>query len=142
MGIDLTFAGQLLKLIGNGTAIANIADNAAASPLTNLYWALHSADPAGGNQATSEIAYTGYARVASLRTSSGLVVVGSSILPVADFSFPNPSAAAGAVATFISLGSAASGAGKLLWSGALSTPITVAIGNPPLISGGSSISVL
>lgn len=142
MGIDLVFAGQLLKLIANASAIANIADNAASSPLTNLYWALHTADPFGGNQSSSEIAYTGYARVASLRTSAGLLVVGTSIVPAADFTFPNPSGAAGAIASYISLGTAVSGSGKLLWSGALSTPITIAVGNPPLISGGSTIAVV
>jgi hypothetical protein len=43
---------NLLKLIFNAVAIANIADNAAASPLTNLFWALHTADPGdAGTQA-------------------------------------------------------------------------------------------
>ena len=32
-----TFSNDLLKLIFNATAIANIADNAASGPLTNLY---------------------------------------------------------------------------------------------------------
>lgn len=142
MAIDLTFANQLLKLIANGAPIANIADNAASSPLTSLYWALHTADPTGGNQATSEITYTGYARVASLRSSAGLLVVGSSIVPIADFSFPNPSGAAGAIASYISLGTAVSGTGKLLWSGALLASQTITIGNPPLIKSGSTISVV
>jgi len=31
------FENSLLKLIFNATAIANLADNAATSPLTNLY---------------------------------------------------------------------------------------------------------
>src|SRR5262245_35265390 len=50
-----TFDNDLLKLIFNATPIANIADNAATSPLTNLYLSLHTADPgAGGNQTTNE----------------------------------------------------------------------------------------
>jgi hypothetical protein len=50
-----TFENDLLKLIFNATAIANIADNAAASPLTNLFVALHTADPGeAGDQTTSE----------------------------------------------------------------------------------------
>ena len=32
-----TFENDLLSLIFNGTAIANLADNASASPLTKLY---------------------------------------------------------------------------------------------------------
>lgn len=141
MGIDLTFANQLLKQVVNGTAIANITDNAASSPFTSFYWALHTADPTGGNQATSEITYTSYARVAVLRTSAGLLVVGNVIATPADFTFPSPSGAAGAVATYISLGTAVSGTGKLLWSGALTPTITISVGNPPLISSGSTISV-
>ena len=46
MGKSSTFDNDWLKLIFNATAIANIADNAATSPLTNLYVALHTADPA------------------------------------------------------------------------------------------------
>lgn len=141
MGIDLSFANQILALVVNGTAIANIADNAASSPLTSLYWALHTADPTGGNQATGEITYTGYARVAAVRTSSGFIVVGAAIAPAANITFPNPSAAAGATATYISLGTAVSGTGKLLLSGVLTPSILIAIGNPPLISSGSTISV-
>ena len=35
----------ILKLIFNGTAIANIADNASASPATGWWLSLHTADP-------------------------------------------------------------------------------------------------
>ena len=69
-----TFENDLLKLIFNATAIANLADNAATSPLTNLSVALHTADPGeGGTQATNETAYTGYARVSVARTSGGWI---------------------------------------------------------------------
>ena len=34
-GKSSNFANELLKLIFNGTPIANIADNAASSPITN-----------------------------------------------------------------------------------------------------------
>jgi hypothetical protein len=45
------FETDLLGLIFNGTAITTIADNAASTPLTNLYLALHTADPGeAGNQ--------------------------------------------------------------------------------------------
>ena len=48
-----TFESDLLKLIFNATAIANIADNAASSPLTNLFVPLHTADPGeAGSQTT------------------------------------------------------------------------------------------
>ena len=66
------FENDLLKLIFNATPIAGLADNAASSPVTNLYLALHTADPGeAGDQTTSEISYTGYTRLAVLRTSGG-----------------------------------------------------------------------
>lgn len=39
------FETDILGLIYNATAIPNIADNAATSPLTELFVALHTADP-------------------------------------------------------------------------------------------------
>jgi len=68
----------LLKLLFNATAWANVADNAAGSPLTNLYVSLHNADPGeGGSQTTNETAYTNYARQAVARTSGGWTVSGT-----------------------------------------------------------------
>lgn len=70
-----TFSNDLLDLILKATAIANIADNAGASPLTNLYLSLHTADPGvGGSQLTNETAYTNYARVAVSRSGTGWTV--------------------------------------------------------------------
>ena len=61
----------LLDLIFKATAIANIADNAASSPLTNLYVSLHTSDPGeAGSQTTNECAYGSYARVAVARSGS------------------------------------------------------------------------
>ena len=69
-GKSATFENDILKLIFNGTAITNVADNAATSPLANLYVSLHTADPTdAGNQTSNEISYTGYARVAVARNS-------------------------------------------------------------------------
>ena len=63
----------ILNLIFRAVAIANIADNAAASPLTNLYWSLHTADPGeAGTQATSETSYGSYARQPVARTTGGM----------------------------------------------------------------------
>src|SRR5437660_10228120 len=73
-----TFEADILKLIFNATAIANLADNAAASPLTNISVALHTADPGEtGNMTTSEATYTGYTRVSVARTSGGWTISGT-----------------------------------------------------------------
>lgn len=106
-----------MKLIFNATAIANIADNAATSPLTNLFLALHSADPgAGGTQTTSEATYTGYARVSVARTSGGWTASGASVTLTALTSF-GACTAGGQTLTHWSVGTLTSGAGKILYSG-------------------------
>lgn len=135
-----TFENDLLKMIFNASAIANLADNAASSPLTNLYVALHTADPGEtGTQSTSEAAYTSYARVAVARTSGGFTVTGSSVSPVANISFP---ACTGSTATitFWSVGVASSGATKILYSGAVSPSISVSSGVTPILTTASTIT--
>lgn len=58
-----TFENDLLQLIFNAVAIANLAQNG-VSPITNIEVSLHTADPGeAGDQTTSETAYTGYARI-------------------------------------------------------------------------------
>jgi hypothetical protein len=136
-----TFENDVLKLIFNATAIANIADNAASSPLTNLYVSLHTADPGdAGSQTTSEISYTGYARVAVARTTGGWTVTGNSVSPVAEISFGAMTAGTGGTATHAAVGTAVSGTGKLLYKGALSPTIAVSNGVTPKITTGSTIT--
>ena len=135
-----TFENDLLKLIFQATAIANLADNAASSPLTNLYVGLHTADPGeAGDQTTSEAAYTSYARVAVARTSGGWSVSGNVASPVANIDFP--AATCGSeTETHASIGSASSGAGKLMYSGAVSPNIAVSNGVTPRLTTASTIT--
>ncbi|MDM4015853.1 phage tail fiber protein [Roseiconus lacunae] len=134
------FENDLLQLIFNATPIANIADNAGSSPLTNLFVALHTADPGeAGNQATNECAYTSYARVAVARTSGGWTVTGNSVSPNADINFPEATGGTES-ATHASIGVASSGSTKILYSGALSSPIAISSGVAPKIKSGSTIT--
>lgn len=137
-----TFENDWLKLIFNATAIANIADNAASSPLTNLYASLHTADPGeAGDQTTSEAAYTSYARVAVARTSGGWTVTANSVSPAATLSWPTSTGSPSETETFWAVGTASSGAGKLLYSGAISPTITVnAAGVTPSLTTASAIT--
>ena len=136
-----TFENDWLKLIFNATAIANIADNAAASPLTNLYVSLHTADPGeAGNQTTNETAYTGYARATVARTSGGWTVTANSVSPVANIDFGQCTASPGAAITHAAIGTALSGTGKILYSGALTPNITMAVGVIPRIPTTSTIT--
>lgn len=117
-----TFENDLLLLIFNATAIADIAENDSSSPLTNLYVALHTADPGeGGAQNASECSYTGYARVAVARSGSGWTVTGNSVSPAAAITFPQ-NTGSGQTATWFSVGTASSGANKILYRGEITTP--------------------
>src|SRR3990172_11234289 len=110
------FSSDILKLIFNATAIADLAENDATSPATTLTVALHTADPGeGGTQATSEIAYTGYARIAVARTTGGWAITGNSISPVANIDFGEMTGGAGGTVTHVSVGTGV--ANKLLYSG-------------------------
>lgn len=129
-----TFENDLLKLIFNATAIANIADNAATSPLTNLYVALHTADPGeAGDQTTSEATYTGYARVAVARSGAGWTVTGNSVSPAATITFGACTAGTNTI-TYMSVGVATSGASKILYYGAVTPNISVSSGVTPSLT--------
>ena len=135
------FENQLLQLIFNGTPIANLADNAATAPLTHLYVALHTADPGeSGNQSTNEVAYTGYARVGVARTAGGWVVTGNSVRPANSIEFGEMTAGTPGTATHASIGTAASGAGTILYRGALTPSVAFNIGVIPRIRSTSTIT--
>lgn len=124
-----TFENDFMKLIYNATAIANIADNAAASPLANLFVALHTADPGeAGDQTTSEATYTSYARVSVARTSGGWTVTNNSVSPVANIDFPAATGGANTL-THFSVGVATSGASKILHRGVIGSVMGPASGN-------------
>jgi len=136
--LGATFANDLMKLIFQGTAIANIADNAVTLPLTGLYLSLHTADPtAAGNQTSSECAYTSYARVAVSRDSSGFTVSTNSVTLTALTSFP---AATGGseTATYFAVGTASSGTGKILAAGPISPAIVISSGVTPQLDTGTT----
>jgi len=131
-----TFENDLLLLIFNATGIANIADNAASSPLTNLQVSLHSSDPGeAGSQTTNEVAYTSYARVAVARSNVGWTVSGNTVTNAALIQFPQCTGSS-VTATHFAIGTAASGAGKILYKGALSASLAISSGIQPQFGAG------
>lgn len=135
-----TFENDLLLLIFNATAIANIADNASVSPLASLFVSLHSADPTeAGDQTTNEIVYTSYARVTVTRSGAAWAVTANSVSPVANITFP---ACTGLTdtATHWAVGTLVSGAGKLLYSGTISPTIAISNGVTPILTTASAIT--
>ena len=135
------FDNDLLKLIFNATPIAQLADNAAVSPLTNLYFSLHTADPGiGGDQTTSEATYTSYARVPVARTASGFVVTGNSCVLAGPVAFPSPTGGAGQVLSWFALGTALGGTGKIMYRGPISPAISVVVALAPVLTTGTTIT--
>jgi len=115
----------LLLLLFNATTWDLIAENDTTSPATNLYIALHTSDPGeAGAQNTNETAYTNYARVAVARSGAGWTVTGSSAVNAALIQFPQ-CGVTGATVTHVSIGTASSGAGTILYSGALNSSLAV-----------------
>lgn len=89
-----------------------------------IYAALHTADPTdAGTAVSSEATYTSYARVA-LTKSSAWTDGGASFSNAAIVQFPKCTGGSNTISHF-SLVTTASGAGQILYSGVLSSPLSV-----------------
>lgn len=120
-------ANSLLALLFNATAWAGLAEDDSSSPSTHLYLSLHTASPGVGNsQTTNETTYTNYARVAVVRTTSGWTTPsGGATSNAALVQFPQ-CGVTGATITHVAIGTASSGAGTVLYQGALNSSLAVA----------------
>ncbi len=143
MGTSLgnTTENDLMKLIFTATTIANLAQNASSSPLTDLAVALHTADPGeAGDQTTSESAYTSYARVNVVRTAVGWTVTNNSVSPAANIDFPAGTGGSGTV-THASVGFTGGGATKILFSGTVTPNIVTGNGVTPRLTTSSTFTI-
>lgn len=90
-----------------------------------LYVALHTGDPGeAGSQTTSECAYTSYARVGVTRSGAGWTVSGNQSSNAALVQLPQCTGGSETI-THISIGTASSGAGQILYKGALAASLAV-----------------
>ena len=131
-----------LKLLFNATAIANIADNAATSPETNIANALATADPGdAGTMSTSEATYTSYGRVNVARTTGGWTAsTAGSTSPVAIIGFPAGTGGSGTV-THWSIGKTGGGAADVYFSGTVTPNIVTGNGVTPELDTSSVITL-
>lgn len=139
------FENDLLQLIFNNVDIANVGDaggiqNSAAAG--SLFVSLHTSDPGeAGTQTTGEIAYTGYTRIGVTRSTAGWTITNNnSIQPVATIGFGPMTAGAGGTVSFFAVGTVVSGAGKILYKGAVSPTIAVSNGVTPQLTTATTIS--
>jgi len=127
----------LLALLFNNTDFAGIGDAGGlqnSATAGSLYISLHTSDPGeAGDQTTNETAYTNYARVAVARSGAGWTVSGNSATNAAQITFPQ-CGASGATLTHVGIGTDSSGAGTLLYSGALNSSLAVALNITPLFA--------
>lgn len=139
MAKSTAYANNFLKLIFNATAWANVADNAATSPLTNLYVSLHTAPPSTNAQTDSETTYTSYARQAVARTSGGWTVTNNVVSPVANIVFPASTGGTPTI-THFGIGSSVSGTGNLFYSGTVTPNIVVSTSVVQTLTTGSTVT--
>jgi hypothetical protein len=134
-----TFINDLLKLIFNATTDATLFS--AAGSATNLYVGLHTATPAAtGDQTTNEISYTGYARATVARTTGGWTASSAqSTSPAATIAFGAMTAGTGGTATHFTVGTGASGTGKIICFGTITPNIPVTNGTTPQLTTASTI---
>jgi hypothetical protein len=134
--MSLTNAAEtaLLNLLFANTDWANIGDAGGlqnSATAGSFYISLHTGDPGeAGDQTTSEATYTGYARVAVARSGSGWTISGNNASNAAAVTFGACTAGSNTI-THFGIGTASSGAGNLIASGALSASLAVSAGITP-----------
>ncbi|MHA2062840.1 MAG: phage tail fiber protein [Candidatus Thorarchaeota archaeon] len=138
-----TFENEFLECIFNNNDITLIGDAGGILGSTvpgNLYISLHTANPGeAGNQGTSEIAYTSYARVAIVRTGAAWTVTANSASPAAAITFPAGTGGSG-TASYFGVGTASTGSGKLLYSGTVTPNIVCGDGVTPELTTATAIT--
>jgi len=141
MGISNTTEDAILSLIFTATAWANYADNAASSAQANIHLGLNTGDPGdSGTMATSEAAYTSYARVNVARTTSGWTVSSGACTPDANIDFPAGSGGGETVSHFCT-GKTGGGAAAILFSGTVTPNISTGSGITPRLTTATSITL-
>lgn len=96
----------------------------------SFYVSLHTGDPGeAGDQTSSEATYTSYARVAVSRTTGFSVSANVAFNPAA-VSFPAATGGSNTI-THFGIGTSATGSGRLLFSGALTSSLAVSSGITP-----------
>lgn len=131
----------LMKLLFQAVAWANIADNTATSPDTNISMALHTADPGeAGTQSTSEATYTSYARQNVARTTGGFSESAGVVSPLANVSFPAATGGTSVVSNF-SAGRPGGGASAIHMKGTVTPNISVSNPIQPILSTATTLSL-
>jgi len=126
-----------LKLLYQNVALANIGDAGGLQPSAtagNFYVALYTTDPTDADTGT-EANYTGYARVAVVRSAAGFTVSGNVVSNAATVTFPISSGGSNTM-THFAFRTAASG-GDIVHSGTLTAATDISSGDTPSFATGN-----
>lgn len=124
------FETDLLKFIFQDVAIPWEATS------TDLNCGLHTASPGeAGTQATNETGYTSYARVATTRGTGDWSISGDTISNVDAITFPKCTGGTSTI-THVGIGTDATGAGNLVYHGALTSSLAVSTNITPEFAAG------
>ena len=125
------YENDYLLLLFNNTTLAAIGDATGLVGSTvdgSFHVGLHTGDPGeAGDQTTNEATFGAYARVAVARTSGGWTVSAANASNAAEIGFVEASSGSETI-THMSIGTDSSGAGNLIWSGALTVSRAVSSG--------------
>lgn len=129
---------SIVNLMYRATAWANVADNAASSPLTNTYVALHTASLSAGTnqQSENETSYTNYGRQAVARSTGWAAASGGATSNASTISFAQ-CGASGATLTDVSVGTGSSGTTPVWHYGTLNASLAVSSGITPQFAAGA-----
>ncbi len=134
------FNNDLLLHILENADIATIGDAGGLLQSVSdgsVYVSLHTAgDPSAGDQETNEVAYTSYARVAVARTAGAWTTAAGATENTAAVTFPECTGLTPTAAVFV-IGTASTGAGKILYWGDLDSTLAISAGITPEFAAGA-----
>lgn len=123
-----SICNSILALLYNATAWADIAQNDGSGPMTEIHVSLHTASLTGAStQATTETAYTAYARIPTDRDTGAngwAAPAAGATENVGAIEFPQ-CGASGSTITTAATGKDLAGAGIVFHYGDLNAPIAV-----------------
>lgn len=149
MSLSNAAESNFLKILFENLAWAGVGDAGGIQPSASagsLYVSLHTAPLTGASdQSTSEANYTGYARVAVSRAAGSWTISGTSPTSItnnATLAFPQCTAGSSTV-THFAIGTDPTGAGQILFYGALTSSLAISSGiTPQFAASALSCSVL
>lgn len=148
MSMSNAFEAALLDHIFENADVANVGDATGlrgSSTAGSLYVALHTSDPGeAGTQTTNEASYTGYARVGVTRAGASWNRTGTSPTQISNANAVDfaQCTAGSATVTHFSIGTLSSGAGMILFSGALDASLAISAGITPSFAADAMVCTL